>query len=139
MRIARFVFTLSLLTSLAVLPGGAAHAQVKLNGPGYVPDVQQVSGYTLRIVHLERNSYGYEIRRGAEVLVHQRRNPFTGSLQGLATKADAQKTALWVLENVVGTDRMRPRSGRLPDGNGMTRLIPVTVASELGITLGTSR
>lgn len=140
MRFAPVVLGLSLLTLLGIAPGGPARAQIRNDAPIIQePDIQQVSGYTVRIVRMERNSYGYEIRRGSKVLVHQRRNPFTGSLQGLQSRADAQKTALWVLQNVVMTDRMRPRDRRLPDGSSSIRFIPSTVAAELGVTLDTTR
>jgi len=135
MRFAPLVLGLSLLISLGLAPGSSARAQ----SPGDVPDIQEVSGYTIRILHMQRNSYGYEIRRGSQVLVHQLRNPFTGVRQGLQSKVDAQKTAGWVLQNVVIPDRMRPLGARLPEGSGLVRFIPTTVATQLGVTLDTTR
>jgi hypothetical protein len=134
MRIARFVLGLSLLTSL-LAPGGAAAQQLVRKK---MPDIQQVNGYTVRILRMERGAYGYEIRKGSTVFVHQRRNPYTGSAQGLKTPDDARKTALYVLKNIVMTDQMRPVSQRIPDGIATNRYLPSTVAASLGVTLDTS-
>src|SRR5207253_640998 len=137
MRIARRILALSLLTCL-VAPVGSANAQVRFKKqPDFQPDIQNVDGYMVRIFRMQRGSYGYEIDHGSQVLIHQRRNPYTGSLQGLR-KADARTTAMWVLENIVKTDRMRPRDQRAADGISLSRYIPPTVASELGITLDTN-
>ena len=134
MRFASKLLGISLLTSVALAGGGSPAQAGKA-----VPTVESVSGYTIRVVRMERNSYGYEIRRGAQVVVHQRRNPFTGSLQGLQSSADAQKTANWVLQNLVKADRMRPSDRRSPDGSTTYRSIPSSVAAQLGVTLDQSR
>ena len=134
---ARPILVISLLTCL-LAPVGAAHAQVRFKKqPDFQPDIQTVDGYTVRVFRLQRGSYGYEIDHGSQVLIHQRRNPYTGSPQGLR-KADAHTTALWVLENIVKTDRMRPRDQRAAEGISLSRYIPPTVASGLGITLDTN-
>jgi hypothetical protein len=102
------------------------------------PDIQQLNGYTIRIMRMERGSYGYEIRRGSEVLVHQRRNPFTGSEAGLTHKEDALKTATWLLQNVLTKEQMLSRSRQLPQ-RVWSRPIPATVATSLGINLDNQR
>jgi hypothetical protein len=138
----RFTLLVSafLLSSLTLAPVGTARAQIRDDDtdrvPGIeLPDVQEANGYTIRVVRLERGSYGYQIRRGSQVLVHQRRNPYTGSTRGLQSREDARKTAGWVLQNVVLTDRMRPYSLRLPQTGSLGRYIPTTVAASLGVTL----
>jgi len=136
MRIARRILALSLLTSLGLLSGGAASAQVKFNKD--LPNPWEVNGFTIRIIHLDHASYGYEIRQGSQVFVHQRRNPYTGSTTGLRSKDDVLKTATWVIRNVLMTDQMRPQAQRLPASIAMTRYLPPTVAASLGITLDSS-
>lgn len=137
MRTARLFLALSLLTSL-LAPVGSALAQIKLTRkPPFQPDIQNIDGYTVRIFRMQKGSYGYEIDRGAQILIHQRRNPYTGSPQGLS-KADAHTTATWVLENIVKPERMRPRDLHPADGTFLTRYIPPTVAAQLGVTLDTT-
>lgn len=100
-----------------------------------VRDVHDVNGYTIRIVRMERDSYGYEIRRGPEVLVHQRRNPFTGSERGLERKVDALNTATWLVQNALPKERVGPAARRLPVRSAFSRPLPSTVARVLGVTL----
>jgi hypothetical protein len=135
MRFAQKLLGISLLTSVGLAWGGSPPAQAGKS----VPTIEHVSGYSIRVVRLERNSYGYEIRRGSQVVVHQRRNPYTGSLQGLQSSTDAQKTANWVLENLVKADRMRPSDRRPSDENASFRFIPSSVAAQLGVTLDRTR
>jgi hypothetical protein len=125
------VLCLSLLASFCFPQNGSAQQRLREE----VPDIQQLHGYTIRIIRLDRDAYGYEIRRGPTVLVHQRRNPFTGSETGLRRKADALKTATWVLENLVTKEQMLPRSRRLPETSALSRPIPSSVAAALGVTL----
>lgn len=121
---------LSLLASLCLPLSGSSQPRRE-----EVPDIQQLNGYTIRIIRLERDSYGYEIRRGPKVLVHQRRNPYTGSEMGLTRKEDALKTATWLLQTVLLKEQMSPRSRRLPETTVSNRPIPSTVAATLGVTL----
>lgn len=97
--------------------------------------MQDVDGYTIRVVRLTAGSYGYEIRRGSEIFVRQRRNPFTGSETGLKVREDAMKTATWLVKNVLKEEEMRPQSKRLPAAIRMQRPIPRPVARELGIPI----
>ncbi len=135
MKLVPLVSCLPLLAFLGLAPSALAQQQLRQG----VPDIQEVSGHTIRIFRMGRNSYGYEIRRGPVVLVHQRRNPFTGSQMGLNRKEDALKTATWLLDTVLMREQMLPRSRRLPEGSALTRSIPSTVAATLGVALDKTR
>lgn len=97
------------------------------------PKIQVVDGYTIRVVRVDGGTYGYEIRRGADILVRQKRNPFTGSEVGLKGKEDAMRTATWLVKTVLKKEQHLPRNKRLPDKIVSTRSIPMSVARELEI------
>ncbi len=97
--------------------------------------VQDVDGYMIRVVRLVGGSYGYEIRKGPEVLVRQRRNPFTGSELGLKNREDAMKTATWMVQTVLKKEQMLPQNLRLPAAFSSRRAIPKTVAQQLDIAI----
>ena len=97
--------------------------------------IQDVDGFTIRIVRIAGGSYGYEIRRGSDVLVRQKRNPFTGSELGLKEPNDAMRTATWFVETVLKKEQNLPRSKRLPERILSARPIPRAVARELGIAI----
>jgi hypothetical protein len=121
---------LILLSVFCVGYSGIAKETPKGGGP----KISQVDGYTIKIVRLQGGTYGYEIRKGAEVLVRQRRNPFTGSELGFKDREDALKTASWLVKTAFQREKLQPFSRRLTETPGVNRLIPKSVANQLGIT-----
>lgn len=99
------------------------------------PSIRDVDGYTVRVARFIDGTYGYEIRNGSQVLVHQRRNPFTGSPVGLKDRDDAMKTATWMVKNVIAKEQMLPPNKRLPASILSHRMIPRPVAKQLGIPM----
>jgi len=99
------------------------------------PVIQDVDGFTIRVVRLTGGSYGYEIRKGPEILVRQKRNPFTGSEAGLSGREDAMKTATWFTRTVLKKEEMLPQHKRLPARILSTRSIPRAIARELHISI----
>jgi hypothetical protein len=126
-----------LILGLSVLfcTGSARIGSAQQPGRDNLSEIQQVNGYTIRVVRMERGCYGYEISRGAEVLVHQQRNPFTGSRLGLQRKVDALNTATWVLQNIVMREQLLPPNRRLPQRADLSRPLPSSLAATLGVTL----
>lgn len=61
---------------------------------------KEFSGYTIRLLPAMANTYGYDIVKGNQILLHQNRNPFTGSVMGLTQKEDVYKVAQWQIENI---------------------------------------
>ena len=134
MKLAPWLLGFVLLAPLGLAPSPPRDQPVKRT-----PDMVQMNGHTIRILRMGPESYGYEIRRGADVFVHQRLNPFTGAPGGLRLKADALKAATWVLQNVVLRDQALPPHRRLPERSVMLRSIPPTVATQLGVAVDDAR
>ena len=63
-------------------------------------DQVQFKGYTVQLLPALAGTYGYDIIKDNEVLLHQVHNPFNGSRIGLAKKDDAYKLAFWQIENI---------------------------------------
>ncbi len=97
--------------------------------------VQEVDGYRIKVVRFGGESYGYEIRKGPDVFFHQRRNPFTGSELGLKSREDAMKTATWLVQTVLKMEEMMPQNMRMPAALLTRRVIPKSVAHQLGIAI----
>ena len=52
-------------------------------------------GYTVRLIPAAAGSYGYDILKDKELILHQGCNPFTLAPVGLREKSDAYKVAKW--------------------------------------------
>ena len=65
-------------------------------------DRQEFEGYIIRLLPAMSGTYGYDIFKGNERVLHQSRNPFTSSPIGLFTKKDAYKVAQWQIEQLKG-------------------------------------
>ena len=63
-------------------------------------DRQEFEGYIIRLLPAMSGTYGYDIFKGNERVLHQSRNPFTFSPMGLRTKEDAYKIAQWQIKQL---------------------------------------
>lgn len=61
---------------------------------------REFKGYTIRLLPAMAGTYGYDIAKGSQVLLHQNYNPFTGSRMGLTSKEDVYKVAQWQIQNI---------------------------------------
>ena len=127
--------SLVILALLFFVNGGFSKEKAREKAVRAAPMMREVDGYTLRVARFGDGTYGYEIRNGLEVLIHQRRNPYTGSEIGLKDREDAMKTATWMVKNVIAKEQMLPPNKRLPAAILSHRLIPKPVAKQLGIPI----
>jgi hypothetical protein len=125
------ILSLAILSLFGFTFGGLS----KEKPAGDAPKIQVVDGYTIKVVRVNGGSYGYEIRRGPDILVRQRRNPYTGSEEGLMKREDAMKTATWLVKTVLEREQILPQNRRLPARILSTRSIPKSVARELRIAI----
>lgn len=63
-------------------------------------DHQEFEGYTIRLLPAMGGTYGYDILKGNDRVIHQSRNPFTFSSKGLVKKEDAFKLAQWQIRQL---------------------------------------
>lgn len=126
-------FILSLLVLALVTAPFTGFSGEKPGAP--TPILKEMDGFAIKLVRISGGSYGYEIRKGGEMLVRERRNPFTGSEAGLASREDAMKTATWLVNSVLKKEQALPPHRQLPTLRVSGRPIPATVARELGITI----
>ena len=81
-------------------------------------DRREFKGYTIRLVPATSGTYGYDILKGTERLIHQSCNPFTFSPRGLAKKEDAYKLAQWQIGQLTS---QRGNISRQTPGAGASR------------------
>jgi hypothetical protein len=67
-------------------------------------------------------TYGYDIVKGKQRVVHQSYNPFTSSPMGLSRKEDAYKVAQWQIEQLNKGEHLP--TGRSLDQKSNTKLPP---------------
>ena len=82
----------------------------------------EINGYTIHLVPLPSNTFGFTVQNGKKPVWVQLKNPFNYSHQGFKNKTDAFKVAEWVMNE--------DKNGRPP------RNIPLSVAKQLNITSG---
>jgi hypothetical protein len=118
-------------------------------------DKREFKGYTIRLLPAMGGTYGYDIVKGKQRVVHQSYNPFTSSSMGLGKKEDAYKVAQWQIQQLnegkqlsPGGPRDQERATKLPpalaqkrhmqDSNGpwINQRISKKVAEELQIKIG---
>ena len=63
-------------------------------------DKLDFEGYTIRILPAMGGTYGYDILKGKQRIVHQYYNPFTPSPFGLSNKEDVYKLAKWQINQL---------------------------------------
>ena len=102
----------------ALLFSGLIHAQ-QTEGFGQ-KNKKEIAGYTIHLVPLASNTFGFTIQNGKKPIWVQLKNPFIHSREGFKTKSDAYKVAEWVINE--------DKNGRPP------RNMPVAVAKQLNIT-----
>jgi hypothetical protein len=64
-------------------------------------DKREFKGYTIRLLPAMGGTYGYDIVKGKQRVVHQSYNPFTNSPMGLRKKEDAYKIAQWQIQQQI--------------------------------------
>jgi hypothetical protein len=57
-------------------------------------------GYTIKILPVMGGTYGYNVLKGKELIIHQFRNPFSMSRLGLRKKQDVLKVAQWQINQL---------------------------------------
>lgn len=97
--------------------------------------MKEVDGYIIRIVKADAGTYGYEIMRGSERLIMQRRNPYTGSPIALKKRDDAMQTASWLVTTLLKKQKQLPEGKRLPDQMLLSMPIPAEVAKRLNVDI----
>src|SRR4051794_30252844 len=91
-------------------------------------DRQEFEGYTIRLLPAMSGTYGYDIFKGKERVLHQSRNPFTFSTVGLYSKEDAYKIAQWQIKQLKGREGLT--AGK-PFNAGSDRRLPPNLARQL--------
>jgi hypothetical protein len=83
-------------------------------------DKREINGYTIRLVPMPANTFGFFIMKGKKPIYSQLSDPFSHKPTGFKNKEDAYKLAEWV----VGEDS---ETGRVP------MVIPASVAKQLNL------
>jgi hypothetical protein len=91
-------------------------------------DKREFKGYTIRLLPAMGGTYGYDIIKGKQRVVHQSYNPFTNSPMGLRKKEDAYKVAQWQIQQLKEGKELS--AGRSIDQEKTTKL-PPTLARNL--------
>lgn len=84
-------------------------------------DKKEINGYTVRLVPVPGNTFGFAIVKGNKAVWSQLNNPFTQGQEGFRVKADAYKLAEWIVQQ-------DSRDGKIP------AYIPQELAKQLNIT-----
>ena len=81
--------------------------------------------YTIRILPAPGNTYGYDILKGEQVILHQQFNPFARgrAIDGLKNKAEVILLAKWLVKE-------SKRTGKFPPS-----MLPDKIAQDLNISL----
>jgi hypothetical protein len=85
-------------------------------------DKREFKGYTIRLLPAMGGTYGYDIVKGKQRVVHQSYNPFTSSPMGLRKKEDAYKVAQWQIQQLKEGKELS--AGRSIDQERTTKLPP---------------
>jgi len=83
-------------------------------------DKREINGYTIHLMPMPANTFGFFIMKGKKPVYSQLSDPFSHSPVGFKNKEDAYKLAEWV----AGEDS---KNGRPP------RTIPPSVAKQLNL------
>ena len=89
-----FYFTIFLSLTLFNL-----EAQTKLS-INATEDKIDYRGYTIKILPVMGGTYGYNVLKGKELIIHQFCNPFSMSRLGLRKKQDVLKVAQWQINQL---------------------------------------
>jgi hypothetical protein len=90
-------------TSILLFVGlcSATLAQAQVREPADARnDRMEFQAYTIHLMPAVAGTYSYYIVKGNQMVLHQSRNPFTGSSAGLTKKEDIYKVAQWQIQNV---------------------------------------
>lgn len=77
-------------------------------------DKREFHGYEIKLFPAFGNSYGYDIHKGDELILHQSHNPFTASPIGLSVKEDVYKIAEWQINQFEIEKKSKRNISRLP-------------------------
>lgn len=61
-------------------------------------DKKEINGYTIRLVPVPGNTFGFSIVKGNKAVWSQLNNPFIQGQDGFKIKADAYKLAEWIVQ-----------------------------------------
>ena len=89
-------------------------------------DKREISGYTIHLVPMPLNTFGFNILKGNRPVYTQLSNPFSHSPLGFTNKEDAYKLAGWIVNE-------NEKSGRPPV------TIPASLANQLNLQNGSVR
>lgn len=83
----------------ALLLTVSAHAVFAQNANRFNPEKEKkvINGYTIRLVPLPGNTFGFNIMKGNKPVYLQLSNPLSGVFVGYKNKDDAFKLAEWVI------------------------------------------
>lgn len=85
----------------------------------------QFNGYTIRLFETPNQGYGYNVLFHNNIVIHQQKNPFSNSPDGLKVKDDAVKAAKWqIIHLTPGMQSYQMKQST----------IPMQVAQQLKIT-----
>ncbi|MGH2646689.1 MAG: hypothetical protein ACRDE8_03945, partial [Ginsengibacter sp.] len=103
-------------------------------------DKLEFHGYEIKLFPAFGNSYGYDILKGNELLVHQSHNPFTTSPIGLSVKEDVYKVAEWQINQSEIEKKSQKNISHLPGKpptveNFFYKPVPAEVAKRLQIRI----
>ena len=99
-----------------------AHAQTV--APATQNDEISFNGYRIVLHQLPAGGFIYDIFSAQGTIIHQDKNPFTGSSAGLKVREDAVKTAKWQIIHINPINK-KPLLDK--------QLLPVEVARQLKI------
>jgi hypothetical protein len=108
-----------------MITGISVHAQQaeKFNP---AKDKREINGYTVHLVPMPNNTFGFDIIKGQKPVYVQLNNPFSHSRQGFKDKDQAFAVAGWVINE-------DNKNGRPPAS------IPSTVAKQLNLQTAISQ
>ncbi|CAN5136279.1 hypothetical protein BH11BAC5_BH11BAC5_45420 [soil metagenome] len=69
-------------------------------------DRMMLDQYTIILRNAVDFTYGYEIRKGKQLIIEQKDNPIIPMTKGLLTKADAFNLAEWVISKIKETGEL---------------------------------
>lgn len=72
-------------------------------------DRMKVDEYTIILRNAVDFTYGYDIRKGTQLIIEQKDNPIIPMTRGLLTKTDAFNLAKWVISRIKETGEL-PKS-----------------------------
>lgn len=109
----------NLYFSICIWLLSSCYVNAQINEPvNTKKDKVDYQGYSIRLLPAVGGTYGYNILKGKELIVHQAYNPFTMSPIGLRKKNDVYKVAKWQINQLKGQKLLQKKS--TPDAGVMS-------------------